>query len=201
QNATRGWSVAAIDLDNDGWLDLAIVVETAKGSKLRMLRNVGPDGFVDLKDQLKLEETKLKSPRSLLSTDLNGDGAADLIVTEEDGAAVTLVNKGGEQNHSLKISLKGLADNKSALGTKVEVFANGLWQKWEVTSTQDIIAGLGGAEHADLLRLLWPTGVPQDEIDIPAGKRLVLTELDRRGSSCPTLFTWDGGKFTFISDV
>jgi Tfp pilus assembly protein PilF len=201
QNATRGWSVAAIDFDNDGWLDLAMVVETASESKLRMLRNVGPNGFVDVTEQLKLEETKLKSPRSLMAMDLNGDGAADLVVTQTNGAAVALMNKGGERNHSLKISLKGLADNKSALGTKVEVFANGLWQKWELTSTLDIIAGLGGADQADLLRLLWPTGVPQDEIDIPASKRLTLTELDRRGSSCPTLFAWDGGKFGFVSDV
>ena len=201
RNATRGWSVKAVDFDNDGWLDLAIIIETASGSKLRMLRNLGPSGFVDVTEQLKVEETKLKSPRSLLTMDLNGDGAADLIVTQADGAVVALVNNGGERNHSLKISLKGLADNKSALGTKVEVFANGLWQKWEVTNTQDILAGLGVADQADILRLLWPTGVPQDEIDIPANKRLVLTELDRRGSSCPTLFAWNGRKFDFISDV
>jgi Flp pilus assembly protein TadD len=201
QDAARGWSVAAIDFDNDGWLDLAMVVETARDSKLRMLRNVGPDGFVDVTEQLKLEETKLKAPRSVMAMDLNGDGAADLVVTQADGAAVALMNKGGERNHSLKISLKGLADNKSALGTKVEVFANGLWQKWEVTNPLDIIAGLGGEDRADLVRLLWPTGVPQDEIDIPASKRLTLTELDRRGSSCPTLFAWDGDKFGFVSDV
>src|SRR5271170_1051317 len=201
QNATRGWSVAATDFDNDGWLDLAMIVETASGSKLKILRNLGPDGFVDVTEQLKLEETKLRSPRSLLVADLNGDGAADLVVTQTNGAAVALMNRGGERNHSLKISLKGLADNRSALGTKVEVFANGLWQKWEVTSPLDIIAGLGGADQADLLRLLWPTGVPQDEIDIPASKRLMLTELDRRGSSCPTLFAWDGSKFGFVSDV
>jgi tetratricopeptide (TPR) repeat protein len=201
EDATRGWSVAAIDFDNDGWLDLVMAVETASGSLLRMLRNVGPDGFVDVTKQLKLNAAMLKSPRSLLAVDLNDDGAADLIVTQADGSAVALMNKGGEQNHSLKISLKGLADNKSALGTKVEVFADGLWQKWEVTNTQDIIAGLRGANKADLLRLLWPTGVPQDEIDVPATKRLLLTELDRRGSSCPTLFAWDGSKFGFISDV
>jgi len=201
QNATRGWSVAAIDFDNDGWLDLAMVVETAGESKLRMLRNLGPHGFVDVTEQLKLEDTKLKSPRSLMAMDLNGDGAADIVVTQTNGAAVALMNKGGERNHSLKISLKGLADNKSALGTKVEVFANGLWQKWEVTSTLDVIAGLGEADQTDLLRLLWPTGVPQDEVDISAGKRLMLTELDRRGSSCPTLFAWDGSKFAFVSDV
>jgi len=30
---------------------------------------------------------------------------------------------------------------------------------------------------------------------------LVLHELDRRGSSCPVLFTWDGKQYKFISDV
>jgi hypothetical protein len=200
-NATRGWSVVAIDFDNDGWLDLAVVVETANRSKLKMLRNVGPEGFVDVTEQLKLDDAKLQLPRSLLAADLNGDGAVDLVVTQASGATVALINKGGGRNHSLKVSLKGLADNKSALGTKVEVFANGLWQKWEVTSTQDIVAGLGGEDKADLLRLLWPTGVPQDEIDIPASKKMAVTELDRRGSSCPTLFAWDGSKFGFISDV
>jgi len=200
-DVTRAWSVAAFDFDNDGWLDLAMTVDMASGPQLRILRNTGSDGFVDVTTQLKLNDAKLQSPRSLLATDLNGDGAVDLVVTREDGSVVTLVNHGAEQNHSLRISLAGLADNKSAIGTKVEVFANGLWQKWEVTNTQDIIAGLGGADRADIVRLLWPTGVPQDEIDVSASKRLRLTELDRRGSSCPTLFAWNGSKFTFISDV
>jgi hypothetical protein len=150
---------------------------------------------------VKLNAVKLKSPRSLLTADVDGDGATDLLVTQQDGATVVLHNEGGNKNHSLHISLKGLADNKSALGAKVEVFANDMWQKWEVTSTQDIVAGLGSADRADLIRLLWPTGVPQDEIDVPATKRLVLTELDRRGSSCPTLFAWNGSKFGFITDV
>ncbi|HTF62433.1 MAG TPA: hypothetical protein VK638_06930 [Edaphobacter sp.] len=48
--------------------------------------------------------------------------------------------------------------------------------------------------------MLWPTGVPQDEIDVAAGK-LLLQELDRRGSSCPVLFAWDGKKYQFVSDV
>jgi hypothetical protein len=201
QDATMGWSVAPIDIDNDGWIDLAMVIETANGSALRVLRNLGPRGFEDISHQLRLDDPVLKSARSVLAADLNDDGAADLIVMHEDGMKSAWLNRGGEKNHSLKIALTGFADNKSALGTKVDVFADGMWQKWEVTGTQEIIAGLGAAPKADLVRLLWPTGVPQDEIDVPAHDELKLTELDRRGSSCPTLFAWDGARFGFVSDV
>ncbi len=61
--------------------------------------------------------------------------------------------------------------------------------------------GLGERTKLIFFGFCGQPGVPQDEIDIAAGKRLVLTELDRRGSSCPTLFAWDGIKFGFISDV
>jgi Flp pilus assembly protein TadD len=201
EDATGASSVVALDFDNDGWIDLAAIIETANGPALRAFRDLGPEGFKDVTAQLKLDAIKLKSPSTLLAADVDGDGATDLIITQQDGAATVLRNEGGSKNHSLRISLKGLADNKSALGTKVEIFANDMWQKWEITTPQDLIAGLGTADKADLVRLLWPTGVPQDEIDVPAAKRLQLGELDRRGSSCPTLFAWDGKKFTFVTDV
>jgi hypothetical protein len=51
------------------------------------------------------------------------------------------------------------------------------------------------------VRILWPTGVPQDETDLGTKNSLELTELDRRGSSCPTLFAWNGEKYVFVSDV
>ncbi len=200
-DATAGYSVAALDFDNDGWIDLAALIETANGPALRIFRNLGADGFSDVSAQLKLDTLNLNAPRTLLAADINGDGATDLVVTQQNGASIALLNQGGNKNHSLRISLKGLADNKSAIGTKVQVFANDMWQKWEVTTPDDIIAGLGTADKADLVRLLWPTGVPQDEIDVSAAKRLVLAELDRRGSSCPTLFAWNGSKFTFVADV
>jgi FG-GAP-like repeat len=199
-DATGGWGIATLDIDNDGWIDLAAVVETAHGPALRILRNLGKEGFRDVTTDVKLDSVKL-SPSSLLAIDMDNDGAADLVATQPDGGAIVFHNEGGNRNHSVRIGLKGLADNKSALGTKVEVFANGLWQKWEVTSPQDVLAGTGSADKADLVRLLWPTGVPQDELDVSSASRRLLTELDRRGSSCPTLFAWDGGKFSFVTDV
>jgi Tfp pilus assembly protein PilF len=200
-DVTAAFAAVPVDFDNDGWIDLALLVATKTGPQLRMLRNLGPGGFADVTTQLKLDKLSFKSPRSLIAVDVDGDGDSDLIITESDGSVIALRNDGGNRNHSLAIKLKGVADNKTGVGTKVEIFANDLWQKWEATGQPEILAGLGTADKADLVRLLWPTGVPQDEIDLSAGAPHVITELDRRGSSCPTLFAWDGSKYGFIADV
>jgi hypothetical protein len=40
-DALRGWGVTPIDIDNDGWIDLAAIVETASGPQVRVFRNRG----------------------------------------------------------------------------------------------------------------------------------------------------------------
>ena len=59
----------------------------------------------------------------------------------------------------------------------------------------------GQAPGIDLLRILWPTGVLQDEIDLPRQRVIAMKEADRRGSSCPVLFVWDGHRYKFVTDV
>lgn len=207
--AKAAWGLTAIDIDNDGWIDLAAIVEAATGPELHIWRNRGAQGFEDVSAAVGLNKIKLHNPRSIIAADIDGDGAADLIVTQLNAAPVVLHNVGGNRNHSLLLTLAGLADNKTAIGTKVEVFSNGHSQKFEVAGSSgylsqgstEIIAGLGHADRADVVRMLWPTGVPQDELDVMASKPATLTELDRRGSSCPVLFAWDGGKYQFVSDV
>jgi hypothetical protein len=61
--------------------------------------------------------------------------------------------------------------------------------------------GLGQAKEADVVRMLWPTGVLQDEIEVAANKVQNITEMDRRGSSCPTLFAWDGHEYQLVGDM
>ncbi len=209
EGVERGWGLTPIDIDNDGWIDLAVIVETRAGPRVRVLRNRGDGTFEDVSKMLGLDAVKLTAPRGLIAADVDGDGAADLIVTQKDAAPVLLRNVGGNKNHSVRLDLSGYADNKTALGVKVEAFAEGHWQKWELAGSvgygtqgpPQILVGLGDAPQIELLRILWPTGVLQDEIDLPRGPVIAMKEADRRGSSCPVLFAWDGHKYKLVTDV
>ncbi|HEX8872769.1 MAG TPA: ASPIC/UnbV domain-containing protein, partial [Candidatus Acidoferrum sp.] len=151
----------------------------------------------------------LDQPRALAIADINGNGSPSLLVTQERGAPVLLENIGANKNHWIQIDLKALNDNKSGIGTKVEVYAGGLYQKWEIAgasgylsqSALTLTVGLGSEKTTDNVRLLWPTGVPQDEVDLEARKVQTVGELDRRGSSCPILFSWNGKEYEFIADM
>ena len=206
----NAYGVAAIDYDNDGWVDLVAVGETKEGKgEVRLFRNLGPDGFKDVTAETGLDKIHLKEPRAIIAGDYDNDGATDLLITQNHGPAVLLHNEGGNKNNSLRLALKGLNDNKSAIGTKVEVFSAGLRQKFEVYGSSGYLGqnspyltiGLGQAKEADVVRMTWPTGVLQDEIGVAANQRQEFLEMDRRGSSCPTLFAWDGHRYQLVGDM
>jgi tetratricopeptide (TPR) repeat protein len=204
------YGLVAIDYDNDGWLDLVAIGETKDGKgEVRLFRNLGPDGWKDVTTDVGLDKIQLKDPRAIIAGDYDNDGAVDLLITQNHGPAVLLRNEGGNKNNSLRLALKGLNDNKTAIGTKVEVFSAGLRQKFEVYGSSGYLGqnspyltiGLGQAKEADVVRLTWPTGVLQDEIEVAANKVQNLLEIDRRGSSCPTLFVWDGTHYELVGDM
>ena len=211
----RCWGVVALDYDNDGWIDLAVVGERylekmePEKFEIRLFRNLGPDGWKDVTADVGLDKIQLKEPRAIIAGDYDNDGAVDLLITQNHGPAVLLRNEGGNKNNWLRLALKGLNDNKSAIGTKVEVFSDGIRQKFEVYGSSGYLGqnspyltiGLGQAKEADIVRMLWPTGVLQDEIQVAANKVHNIQEIDRRGSSCPTLFAWNGHEYKFVADM
>ncbi len=205
----RGWGITAIDYDNDGWLDLIAAGDTANGGELRLFRNLGTGGWADVTKDVHLDTVKLKQPRAIAVADVAGDGNPDLVITQLGGAPLLLRSDGANRHAWMSIDLKALNDNKSAIGTKVELYAGALYQKWEVAGASgylgqnapSILAGLNTEKNAEVVRLLWPTGVPQDEINLAANKVQNIAELDRRGSSCPVLFSWNGHEYEFIADM
>jgi tetratricopeptide (TPR) repeat protein len=206
----RGWGIAPVDYDDDGWIDLVAVGETFSGEgRIVLLRNEGPAGFRDVTSETGLDKVVLHNPRSVVAFDYDGDGSMDLLITQNNLPPVLLKNVGGNRYNWLQLAFKGEHDNKTGIGTKVEVSSGAVVQKWEVAGASgylgqgpaDIVVGLGTERQADIVRAFWPTGVPQDELEVRVGKRDVIAELDRRGSSCPIVFVWNGRKFEFLADM
>ncbi|MEJ2051761.1 MAG: hypothetical protein P8Y60_18370, partial [Calditrichota bacterium] len=59
--------------------------------------------------------------------------------------------------------------------------------------------GLGRHEQADVMRVVWSNGVPQNRFD-PEKNQTVLEHQTLKGS-CPWLYAWNGREYTFVTDV
>ena len=51
------------------------------------------------------------------------------------------------------------------------------------------------------MRIFWPNGLIQNEINQPVNRILAIKEKPRLSGSCPMIYTWDGQGFRFITDV
>jgi len=196
-----------IDYDNDGLLDLFTLSE--RGA--RIFRNIG-DGWAELSAAARLSALTPSTNatfQSMAVGDLDGDGDDDVVIRESDGRLRVWRNEGGERNPSLRVRLTGRVSNRSALGAKVDLRAGSLRQTIETASASpaigpaDVLFGLGSRTAADAIRVLWPSGIVQAETPSATAARasvLPITELDRKPSSCPYLFTWNGTRFEFVTD-
>jgi cytochrome c-type biogenesis protein CcmH/NrfG len=194
---------ALFDADNDGDLDLLFT-----GGALRYYRNDGTGRFEDRTAATGLAGVAMVDGRALAAADLDQDGDLDLIGTRNGGRPLLLRNDGGNTNRWLAVVARGLNSNKDGIGAKVEVQAGPAWQRREIQAGSGYLSqsagtvhfGLGGRRLADFVRLIWPGGVLQSEMDIAAGQLVEKVELDRKGSSCPLLFAWNGIKHVFVTD-
>ena len=146
--------------------------------------------------------------RGVSSGDFDNDGDLDVAVNVNGSSPLLLRNDGGNQNNWVEIRTVATNSNAPGIGTKVELKSGRLYQKTEVYGGSGFLGqsparvhfGLGKKERIDMIRLVWPGGVLQSEIDQAINQTIEIRELDRKGTSCPILYLWDGMTYRFQTD-
>ncbi len=194
--------VEFVDFDNDGFLDILVAGESKqnRGQGLKLYHNEGGGKFTDVSNLL---NEGPQSAQQLVLIDYDQDGDIDILVTGLDGGVFLLRNDGGNMNHYLNMKLVGLRtgsakNNYFGIGSKVEMRAGDLYQSMVVTDP-NIYFGLGNRSKADILRITWTNGVPQN-ILLPDADRALIESQTLKGS-CPFLYTWNGEAYEFIKDI
>ena len=197
-----------VDYDNDGLLDLLVV--TAKGP--RLLRGLGTS-WADVSAAAVTVPARKGAieAAALAVADLDADGDEDALLATP-SALRRLENEGGNRNRSFAVQLVGRVSSRGGVGAKVEIRAGSLRQKIETSSAvpmaapADVVFGLGPRKAPDAVRVIWVSGIVQTETETGApaepGRRaaLAVNELDRKPSSCPYLYAWNGQRFEFLTD-
>jgi len=215
-----GTSGQFADMDNDGDLDIVIAdaLRPGGGRGPALLVNDWPrDRFIDI---LQVDPGNLfsaitfKANASCVVADFTGDGKCDVLLAPI-GQEPMLIENATPGGHWIQIDLVGTREkdgksrsNNSAIGARVEIKTGTISQQYVVgvpsgqvaVPPYRIHAGLGNNVKVDWLRIMWPDAVLQAELEIPADQTITIAELQRKTSSCPHLFGWNGSNFEFISD-
>jgi enediyne biosynthesis protein E4 len=184
------------DYDNDGWLDLFIanghvypeVEQASPGTHYKqinsLLHNEGNGRFTDVG---KWSGNGFENPyvgRGAAFADFDNDGFVDVVVANNGDSPLLLHNSGGNGNHFLNFRLLGTKSNRDAMGARIHVVTGSTSQIREIAgggsylSQSDLRAnfGLGKAQRAETVEVVWPSGLQQVFHNVEADKFYVIEE-------------------------
>ena len=192
------WGSAFIDYDNDGLEDLYIVSgflkptinpqnapSYMKRQHNKLLRNRGDSTFEDVSAHSGADDSGVG--RGLAYLDMDEDGCLDLLVGNLGGRAKLFRNTCRTGNNWLVVSLVGTHSNRDGIGARITLEAGGRTQIREVSGGRSFMGqhmrpahfGLGSDHWVNRLTVRWPNGIVQTLTDVPANRRVTVTEPSR----------------------
>jgi hypothetical protein len=190
--AYTGFGTVALDVDNDGLLDLFVAnghtddqpwfnTPMAEPAQLFMGRErarfelAGPEASPYF--------ARSFAGRGVAAGDLDNDGLVDLVVVHRD-APVALLRNRTRGGHWLGLRLLGTRLGRTPVGARVECRIGDRSQvRWLTGGTSYLSAsdtrvwfGLGSSSRVDRLEVRWPSGTEQSWSGVPADRILSLVE-------------------------
>ncbi|HZS06365.1 MAG TPA: FG-GAP-like repeat-containing protein [Blastocatellia bacterium] len=208
---TNGVAAQFVDYDNDGLLDVLLVTRDRLLEKHSLGRSGPRDSYLwsvsgsNTISNIFRSDLKTADLRAFSSGDLDANGTVDLLTINDKGSLIVLRNEGASKNY-VAVNLAGKSSNRSGVGTKAEIRSGSLSQKLELYASSpapapaSLVFGLGYRTQVDALKLLWPAGIVQSELTVKTSAPENIEELDRKGTSCPLLYAWNGSEYAFVTD-
>ncbi|HTA44958.1 MAG TPA: CRTAC1 family protein [Bryobacteraceae bacterium] len=184
-----GFGCAFLDMNLDGYLDLAAVnghidetVRNITGNHgyaqpPHLFLNARNGTFHDVADQLGGGFAAPKVARGLAYGDFDRDGDLDLLITTNQGPAYLYRNDLSNGNRSIRLQLQGTKSNRDAIGAIVRVTTPDGTQSRIVKTGSSYLSqselavtfGLGRRDKADRIVIEWPSGQTQEFRNVNAG--------------------------------
>ena len=175
--ATRmvlGFGLAALDANNDGWLDLAQAnghVEDYRPKlpytmHAQLILGTKGGGMVDASKAAGPPWQVLRVARGLAVGDIDNDGRLDVLLASQRMPLALLHNQCDPPGHFLTLALEGVESNRDGVGAKVTVTSAGRKAvavrfgggSYLSASDPRLHFGLGVADAADRVDVTWPSG-------------------------------------------
>jgi tetratricopeptide (TPR) repeat protein len=197
-----GFGLAALDANNDGWLDLVQAnghvtdnrPSIPREMKAQLLLGDGAGNLVDVSDRAGPPWQVPRLGRGLAIGDMDNDGRIDVLLVSQNAPLGLFHNRPAVTNHDraesrgrfLMLALEGTKSNRDGVGAVVAVTVSGRSQvkarfgggSYLSASDHRLHFGLGTASLVDRVEVTWPSGRHDVYSGLAAGAGYRLREGD-----------------------